>query len=107
MLDRLANTIPTVTIGITTPANSTEIVYSGYAHGRIYVPTGSIITLLAWYDAEKPGGTYLASLDADGVAVTQTVAAAKSYPIPDALSGARAIKAVGDAAGTIAVSLKG
>jgi len=106
MLDRLSNTIPAVAVGAAV-ADSQEIIYSGYAHGMFFIPAGSGLTTLTWYAAEKPGGTYLAAYDKDGNAVTQTVVHTRAYPIPEALSGCRAIKVTGNEAGTIAVSPKG
>ena len=106
MLDRLSNTLVSVSVD-TTVAACEEILFGPYAGAIVFVPTGSSITTLTWYVAEKAGGTYLAAYDEDGVAVTQTVAAAKAYALPAALYAARALKAVGDAAGTIAISVKG
>lgn len=102
----ISNAIDSVTVGAA-EADSEEIIFTDREVGRFQVPTGSDITTLTWYDAPKPGGTYVAAHDSEGNAVTQTVSAAKSYPIPTALQGAGAIKAVGDAAGTIAVYMKG
>lgn len=110
MLDRLSNTIPVVTVSDSAIASSEEIVYGGYAGGMIFIPAigGASITALTWYAAEKPGGTYLPAYDSFGTAVTQTVSHTKAYPIPDALFGCRAIKALATGgAGEIAVSLKG
>lgn len=84
-----------------------EIPYLYYAGGMIFVPTGSSITSLTWHVAPEAGGTYLPAQDSDGAAVTQTVAAAKAYPIPEALFGAPYIKAVVDAAGSVTISFKG
>lgn len=98
--------IDEVTVG-TTSAASEEIIYSDRAGGRFQVPSGSSITSITWYDAPKVGGAYVAAYDEFGVAITQTVSAAKSYEIPIALAGSAAIKAVGDAAGTIVVYAKG
>jgi len=81
--------------------------YTDQAGGRYQVPAGSSIAALTWYDAPVPGGTYVAAYDEFVAAITQVVAAGNSYEIPTALAGAGAIKAVGDAAGTIIVSLKG
>lgn len=106
MLDRLSNTVISVTVD-TTAAACEEIIFGSYAGAILFIPTGSSVTSLTWYVAEKPGGTYLAANDEDGVAVTQTVAAAKAYALPSALYGARALKAVSDAAGSFAISMKG
>jgi len=88
-------------------ADSEEIIYSDRAGGRFHVPTGSSITSITWYDAPESGGTFLPSYDEFGAAITQTVAAGQSYEIPVALAGARVLKAVGDADGTIVIILKG
>lgn len=96
----------TVTVD-STLADAEEICYTDQAGGRFHVPTGSSITSITWYDATTSGGTFRASYDEYGSAVTQTVSAAKSYAIPAALAGAAFLKAVGDADGTIDVTLKG
>jgi hypothetical protein len=106
MLDRLSQTIASVTVA-TAVASSEEIRLSSYAGGMIFVPAGSSITTLTWYAAEKPDGTYLVAYDEDNIAVTQTVQAGRCYPIPSALFGCRAIKAVDAAGGYLLVSLKG
>lgn len=105
MLQRFHTTIPSVTID-TTAAACEEIPFGSYAGGEIFFGTTGVSTL-TWWVAEKMGGTYVAAYDEDGVAVTQTVSSSKAYPIPSALFGAAALKAVGDVAGTMAVSLKG
>lgn len=100
--------VPQETVTVATAvASSEEIKYGGFAFGEIYIPTGSSITSLTWYTASENGGTYMAAYDEDGVAVTQTVSAAKAYPIPTALAGCKAIKAEGDAAGVMDVVMKG
>lgn len=101
-----SNPILSVTVG-TAVADSAEIIYTDRAGGRFAVPDGSSITSITWYDAPKPGGTFVTAYDEFGVACVQTVAAGKSYEIPVTLAGAGALKAVGDAAGTIDVYLKG
>jgi hypothetical protein len=108
MLSRLSNTILEVTVD-TTAAASEEINFSGYAGGVVFIPTtaGASITTLTWYAAEKSGGTYLPLSDEDGVAVAQTVSHTKVYALPSALYGCRFLKAVGNAAGTIIISVKG
>ena len=106
MLDRLSNTIVTVTVG-TTAAASEEIRYGGYAGGMTCIPAGSNITTLTWYVAEKFGGTYLPAYDEDGWLVEQEVVHTRAYALPLALFGARAIKAVGNVDGEISVTMKG
>ena len=98
----------TESVALNTAVGTTgEINYINYCGGTIHVPSSSSITSLTWHSSNEPGGTFVASYDKDGAAVTQTVAAGRSYPIPDALFGSRAIKAVADAAESVLVSLKG
>lgn len=87
-------------------ADSDEIPFEKSAGGQLYVPTGSSLTTLTWHTAENDGGTFLPAYDADGVAVTQTVTAAGSYPFPTALFGCAALKITGNADGTVHVNLK-
>jgi hypothetical protein len=106
VLERFANTIPNV--ALTNSATTTEEIRLGnYSGGFVFIPAGSSVTTLTWWVAEKAGGTYFAAYDEDNAAITQTVAASRATAIPAALFGAIAIKAVSNAAGTMAVSLKG
>lgn len=95
-----------LTLSITTSlATTPEIPFSDQIVGQLYIPAGSSITSLTWYAAPNYDATYLVAYDA-GTNGAQTVAAGRSYKIPVELAGARYLKAVGDAAGTIYVSLK-
>jgi hypothetical protein len=87
-------------------ATTGEIDISQYASGQVTIPTGSGITGLTWYVASGKGGTYIPAQDASGSAITQTVAATKSYPIPSTLFGAPFIKAVANTTGNVDVNLK-
>lgn len=107
MLERLSNTIPSVAVDDSSIADSQEIPFGPYSSGIVYIPSGSSLTSLTWYVAEKAGGTYLAAHDEDGTPVTQTVAASEAHAIPSALFPARGLKALGDATGSFAISLKG
>ncbi len=104
-LHRFSTTLLSVTVD-TAVADSQEILYSEYTSGEVHVPTGSSITTLTWHVAPEAGGTYLPAQDYDGAAVTQTVAQTKAYPIPLSLIGSVALKIVGNAAGTVDLSLK-
>lgn len=88
-------------------ATSPAIPFHDRASGAVRIPAGSPITQITWY--ASLGGDYSPAYDADGVAVTQTVAADRVYPIPEALFGAHDLKAVvtGGTAGSVAISLKG
>lgn len=97
-------------VAITTALGTTKAIpFAGYAGGRIYIPTGAGVSTLTFYDSTKEDGVFLASYDdaASPAAITLTVSAAKSYPIPAKLFGAGAIKIVGDAAVTAGLVLKG
>ena len=80
--------------------------------GTVHIPSGSSITLLTWYSgytapatasAAEAATVFTAAYDSAAipVAVTQTVAAGRSYPIPVALAGCRLLRVTGDAAGTV------
>lgn len=103
-LHRFSTTLLAVTVD-TTAAACKEILYGEYTSGMVVVGTG--ITSLTWWIAPVAGGTYGAAYDYDEVAITQTgLTAGRAYPIPLALIGSVAIKAVANAAGTIDISLK-
>ena len=106
MSDHYSISISSIAVG-TAVASSEPIGYGLYSSGSVYVPAGSSLTTLTWHACETKDGTYLAAEDAASTAVTQTVAASQTHPIPVALLGARFIKATGNAAGTIGVTLKG
>jgi hypothetical protein len=89
----------------TTDAACEEILYSEFTSGMVVIGTG--ITSLTWYVAPVAGGTYVPAYDYAGAAVAQTsLTAARAYPIPLALIGNVALKAVANAEGTIDVTLK-
>jgi hypothetical protein len=77
-------------------AASESIDYDSYAGGSYRAPSGTGVTF-TWYGSID-GETFYAAYDADGAAVTQTVTSDRIYPIPDALYGCKAIKAVGSEA---------
>lgn len=103
-------------VAITTDVATTPIVdKSGYPLGRIYIPTGSTITTLTFYDQPhvKKGtdpassDAYYTAMDSAGAAVTLTVAAAKSYPLPEGVATSPLLRITGDAAGSITIVLMG
>ena len=100
-----STTIKEVTVD-TAVASSEAISYGAYTAGAVYIPAGSSITTLTWHACETIDGTYLAAEDSSSAAVTQTVAASQCHPIPEALLGCRFIKATGNAAGVMGVTLK-
>lgn len=84
-----------------TLADSEELIMQGMAGGMIYVPSGSSITSLTFYAAHTKGGTYFQIYDADNAAVSRTVAAGRSYSLPEECYGARFLKFVPNADGTV------
>jgi len=108
MLDRLSRTSAAVTV-TDAVATCEEISYGSYAGGFVFVPASSGITTLTFWVAEKLGGTYVAAYDQFNVPITLTVSntTARGYALPTALYGAIGVKIVGDAAGTVKLSLKG
>ncbi len=91
-------------------ADSTEILYSEYTSGMLFLANGNTITELTWYSAPEAGGEYEPAYDYDGVAIVQAaISDDEAHPIPLALIGCVAIKAVttaGTADGIDGISLK-
>lgn len=98
---------PALTVD-TAVGNSGVINYGDFEKGMVLVPSGSSLTTLTWHTSETEGGTYVPAYSSAAVpaAVTQTVSAGKSYPIPSDLNGARFLKITGNAAGVVGVTLK-
>jgi hypothetical protein len=86
-------------------ATTQEVIWGDASYGMVFIPAGSSITSLTFSAAPEPGGTYLAAYVA-AAAVVLTVQAGRCYQIPTSLSGARAIKMVGNVAGTIGISIQ-
>ena len=94
-----------LTIGTTTAATD-ALLFGEFTMGMIHVPAGASVATLTWYTCATEKGTYLAAYDEHGLAVTQTVAAERAYPIPLSLAGAAFLKPVGDVAQEASVVLK-
>ena len=97
------------TVAVTAAIGTTaEVDYRPFRSGTIHVPSGTALTTLTFSTAEKPGGTYEPAYDSAGTpaAVTQAVAADRSFPLPVALLGCGAFKMVGNDAGDVKISLK-
>lgn len=92
-------------VAILTTSSSPEIDIAKYSSGQVSVLTGETVVTLTYYIA-SPSGTYYAAYDASWSAITQTVAADKSYPIPSALFGAAKIQIRGNVAGNLSIDLK-
>lgn len=97
-----------LTASLTTAIGTTEAIdIAGAASGSIGVPTGSSITSLTYW-VSHDGTTYIPLYAVDNsAAVTQTVAQTRAYPIRSEAFGAKFLKIVADAAGSVYVSLKG
>lgn len=87
-------------------ADCDQIITGDYIVAEVFVPADSDLTTLTWYAAPARGGTYLPAYDADGAPIVQAVAAGGAYPVPVDLAACRALKAVGNADGTVHVSVK-
>jgi hypothetical protein len=107
MIRRESNVPSSVTVDTSgNIANCTVISYGDWAGGSVDVPAASSLTTLTWYKCSTRSGTYLPAYDGLGNAVTSAVGASESVPIPNTLFGAQYLKIVGNAAGTVTVSLK-
>lgn len=105
-LTRYCGTVQDAAAGASAAA-SDPIDCRQWAGGMIHVPAGSEITTITWYCSTEKDGTFLAVMDGAGEAVTTTIAAGQACLIPAACFAAAWLKAVGNAAGTIDISLKG
>lgn len=92
------------TVAITTSQSTTEEYRVPGRGGLVIVPSGSSITSLTYYTAEKVGGTRVPLNTSAGVAVTQTVAAANAYDMPPEVYGCRVLYLKGNAAGSVFVT---
>lgn len=96
------------------PATTPIISLAGFSRGTIQLATGQAAVTLVFHASAKRGSdttrTLLSPAYSDAeppVALSRTVSANKSYPIPEALFGAAEIAIVGDVAGVVKISLKG
>lgn len=102
---RYSVSILSVAVG-TSAANSAVIDFEAFETGRVHIPTGSALTTLTWYASLTEDGAYTIVRDGSNNNVTSTVAADYNYQFPAALTGARFVKIVGNAAGVVGVTLK-
>lgn len=105
-------------VALTADVATTPIIsFEKMVAGTIHLPAGSPITLLTWhsgYTAPATAGVaeaatvFVAAYDsaATPAAVTQTVAASRSYPIPVAIAGSRFLRCVVNSAGTAYITWK-
>jgi len=92
------------TVSVTSSESTTAEYRVPGRGGLVIVPSGSSITSLTYYTAEKVGGTRVPLNSSAGVATTQTVAAGKAYDMPSEVYGCRVLYFKGNAAGSIFVT---
>lgn len=96
-------------VAVTTSAATTgKFDYRNFAGGQVYVPANSSLTTLTWRGSHD-GVTYLPVQDGAGTAVASTVTPSTTgccCLIPASCFACAFLKAVGNAAGTIYLSLK-
>lgn len=84
-----------------------RIAYGGAAGGMVFVTGVTLATTLTWYVSDTLGGTLYPACDANGNALSVTIANGKAYEIPGALYGAPEITPVTNSgSATLNVSLK-
>lgn len=116
-MDIQRETFDTAVVLTTSSTTTPTISFQKQIAGTIHIPDGSSITLLTWYSgytapatasAAEAATVFVAAYDsaATPAAVTQTVAAGRSYPIPVALAGSKYLRVTGDAAGTVYITWK-
>lgn len=94
-------------IAITAALSTTySMDFRKWAGGNVMIPAGSSITTLTFYSS-LDDGNFIPLYDSNASAVSLTVVASGSYPLPDAVFGCGDIKMVGNAAGNVDILLKG
>lgn len=106
--------ISQLSLAITASSSTTATINkSGFVTGTIFVPAGSSLTGLTFFVAPhesmdgNSAGTFVQAYDDSNAALALTVAAGRAYRIPLELAAAPFLRIVGDATGTIHVSLQG
>lgn len=94
-------------VAVTASLATTAVIrWRDFFVGTIQVLEGSVATSLTWYSCATEDGTFLPAYDSSGAAITQTIAANRSYQIPTTLVGAGYLKAVGNDVATIIATMK-
>jgi hypothetical protein len=99
------NTLITKVAVGTVVADSAKIPFGNHSGGQVYVPSGSTITTITWYGSHD-GVTFTEIQDGSNNAIVSLISASLNCAIPAACFACAFLKAVGDAAGTIDISLK-
>lgn len=90
-----------------TLANTPVVNFSSASGGQIIIPSGSPITTLTYHTGYDTTVTFVPLNTSAGVAVTQTVAAGKSYDLPAAVFGSALLKITVNADGAVVLVNKG
>ena len=105
--DPIHTVLKNVAVGTTTD-DSDPIDLRGQWNSRVAIPSGSSITSLTLYEAIQASDTQAPEWYECGEAsATLTVAAGKTYAVPDKFYACGLVKLVGDAAGVVHVMRKG
>lgn len=78
-----------------------------FAGGSVQIPVGSSITTLTFYADHDRAGVFGTLYDADGTAISLTVAAGRTYELPATIFNVPYFKMVGNTTGNVSVFLKG
>lgn len=116
-MDIQRETFDTAVVLTTSSSTTPTLGFQNCVAGTIHIPSGSLITTLTWYSgytapatpsAAESATVFTAAYDsaATPAAVTQTVAADRSYPIPVALAGCRFLRVTGNSAETVYITWK-
>ena len=104
---RACQVLKSVTVAVDV-ADSQAIPVGDFTSFTAAIPTGSSITSLTCHVSTEEGGTYLPLYDSLKAAVALTsLTAGRAYQLPFGTFAVRWLKLVGDAAGTVDVTMKG
>jgi hypothetical protein len=78
-----------------------EIDKRGFTHGSVYVPTGSLITLITWYATRASGVTGRPAKEFERAVISQIVAADEDCELHPSLAGMGFVLPVVNAAGDL------
>lgn len=94
-------------INLTTSETTTDKIPFGDSAYGSFILTGSITTITFW-TLKQDGSTRVPIYDDNGAAVSRSgLAAGRSYPFPDQVSGVDVLLMVADATGTVELIAKG
>jgi hypothetical protein len=91
-----------------TLADTPALEIGSMLYGMITIPTGSTISALTWFVSDAVDGTYVQvyKVDDSAACTPSTVAAARAYPFPTEVYGAKFLKIVPNADGAVKIHLK-